>query len=345
MRVLYLCADRGIHRGGTKGASLHVEAFTAALAARGHDVTFVASAQHASGSCTGGIDVVHERYSLGHVAGLELAARLRVPFVLEVNAPLVQEAARHRPGTVRPSDTEAERRLLRQADLVLAVSEPLRRWAAGVRGGEAGTTVLANGCDPARFPRPAPVTGRPTLVFLGHPKPWHGADRLVPVLGAVRASGVDARLLVLGGGPGADAVRADAARAALGAQVEVTGPLSPAEAAARLRRGWIGLAPYPRQEPFYFSPLKVLDYLAAGLPVVTTRQGDLAQLVGRAGIVVDPGDDAAFGTAVASLARHPQRCRDLGRLGRARVLSSCTWDDAAAAWERRVAALTARSVV
>ena len=76
----------------------------------------------------------------------------------------------------------------------------------------------------------------------------------------------------------------------------------PSEASRRLSDAAIGLAPYPTQSPFYFCPLKIIDYLAAGLAVVSTDQGDIAELVGDAGIVLDdPDDDQAFADAVRAL--------------------------------------------
>ena len=287
-------------------------------------------------------DVVVERYSLGHDTGLDAARRWDVPFVLEVNAPLVEEASRHRHGTVVSIDADVERRLMMRADLVTAVSEPLREWVTKRRGSSRGTAVLSNGCDPSHFALEARIAGRPTIAFLGHPKPWHGAERLVPLLVRAHDAGIAARLLVIGGGRGAGEVLDAAGAAGIAGSVTVTGAVSAGEATARLRAAWVGVAPYPRQDPFYFSPLKVLDYLAAGLPVVTTDQGDLGALVGNAGVLVSPDDDAALASAVIDLLADPVRCRTLGERGRSHVLNTHTWDDVAARWEGLVAPLVGR---
>ncbi len=272
-------------------------------------------------------DVVYERYSLGHLAGLEVARTLGRPLLLEVNAPLVAEASRHRPGTVSGTDDAVERRLFGEADVVLAVSEPLRRYVVARRGTDRGTAVIPNGCDPALFPYPAPLDdARPTVVFLGHPRPWHGAERLPGLISALAAAGAPARLLVIGGGPGAEAVADGARERGLGHAVEVTGPLPRAEAARRLMEATVAVAPYPADPFFYFSPLKVVECMAAGLPVVTSHQGDLPGMLGGTGMVVAPDDDRALRDAVLLLLGDASLRRRLGTAARARALRMFTWD-------------------
>lgn len=348
--VVMINADRGIAPGSTKGAAQHLRGIAAGLQAAGHVVRLF-SRRTAEGPFPAPVlplewldrachpddkvgaavtapgrrhTVVYERYSLGHLGGLALARRLDVPFVLEVNAPLVDEALAHRPDTVADHDAAAESELLRRADLVLAVSSELASWARDHRGGP--THSLPNGFEPTWFSEPArPGAPDRPLVFLGHPKPWHGADRLVDLLVGLDGRGHRPELLVIGGGSGADDLQHAARRAGVGARVTITGALPPERATSLLRHGAVGLAPYRRHEPFYFCPLKVVDYLAAGLPVVSTDQGDIADLVGDAGIVVDPDDDRALVAAVAALLDEPTRRTSMGHRGRTRAVDSMTW--------------------
>lgn len=346
MKVFFVSADRGIPPGGTKGASVHLRALAAGLTRAGHHlVTFSpragafptrlvdlkgASSLLGEAERSGPPDVIYERYSLGHLAGLEAARTLRCPLLLEVNAPLVAEATRHRPDTVTVTDGDAERRLFTEADVVLTVSEPLRRHVADVRGTASGTVVVPNGCDADLFPDPAPLDGvQPTLVFLGHPRPWHGAERLPALLAWLREAGCPASLLIIGGGPGAEAVSEAARRLGVGDAVEVTGPLPQVEAAQRLTEATVAVAPYPADPFFYFSPLKVVECMAAGLPVVTSDQGDLPRMLGETGVVVAPDDDRALCEAVLHLLRNPCLRQRLGAAARARALRLFTWDGVA----------------
>lgn len=359
MRILHVCADAGIPLDGSKGASVHLRSLAEALA-RDHEVVLVvrrpasgpaggtAGATGAGASAppaalvlegpasldaavarAGVPDVVYERYSLGHLDGLDLARRLDRPFVLEMNAPLAAEAQQHRPGTVAAGDAEAEARLLREADLVITVSTPLRDHVAAVRGPRP-TLVVHNGVDPARFGSPRPKDPVPTLGFLGHPKPWHGADVLPEVLRRLRDRGHDARLLVVGGGPGAESVTRAAAAAGVAPHVEVTGALPPADAAAEIARAWVGVAPYAALEPFYFSPIKLVEYLAAGVPVVATSVGDLPSIVADGGVLVPPGDLAALVDAIDRLLADEAVRHERAERGRQHVLAQHTWSAVAA---------------
>ena len=339
MRIHQVCADRGVAPGGTKGAARHLASVAGALARAGHQVTTYArrrrdGADHpvevrplADLASAARPDAVYERYSLGHDAGLEQARGWGVPFVLEVNAPLVAESLAHRPDTVGPGDAATERRLLAAADLVVCVSEPLRAWAATRRGTARGTIVLPNGVDPERFAVSAsPAEAAPVIGFLGHPKPWHGVDRLTGLLGAARRSGFDARLLVIGGGPGADAVAEAATADGLVDHVEVTGPVDPTTAATRLREVAVAVAPYHPHSDFYFCPIKIVEYLAAGLPIVTTDQGDIPALVGDAAVVCPAADDRAIESAVVDLLGDRAARGALGAAARSRGLHRFSWD-------------------
>jgi glycosyltransferase involved in cell wall biosynthesis len=67
------------------------------------------------------------------------------------------------------------------------------------------------------------------------------------------------------------------------------------------------------------SPNKFFDYLAAGIPVVNNYPGWLAGLIEehQCGVVVPPGDAAAFTAALQRLAADPTSCRAMGAAARA----------------------------
>lgn len=359
MRVLQLCADAGIAPGSTKGAAQHLRGVAAGLSTLGHEVV-TASARQPEGpfpvpvldlsdglalAAAGEVDVIYERYSLGHRAGLDVAVASGRPLVLEVNAPLVAEATTHRPGTVAANAATVEVELLRRADLVITVSKPLARWVDDHRHStDRAALTLANGFQPTWFAKPAEPQNDGPLVFLGHPKPWHGAARLPWLLRALADRGHDPTLLIIGGGTGIDPIKAQAQALGVAGRIDITGPLPPEQATGLLTDGCLGLAPYHRQEPFYFCPLKVVDYLAAGLPVVSTDQGDIAELVRGAGVLVDPDDDAALVDAVAALLDDPWRRAELGRAGRTRAMAERTWLAVATATAAAIEAIGSTSL-
>jgi glycosyltransferase involved in cell wall biosynthesis len=71
---------------------------------------------------------------------------------------------------------------------------------------------------------------------------------------------------------------------------------------------------------FEGSPLSVLEYMDAGLPIVATAVGGVPELIesGATGLLVPPGDPAALGAAIAELLRDPRRAIEIGSSARER---------------------------
>ena len=130
--------DAGIQPGRKKGAAIHLRAMRRAFASLGAKVDALDESdptlldQKLSDlEVEGGVDLVYERYSLGSSRAVEFADRLGLPFVLEMNTPLIEEEARWRTGPVSEAVLEQEARVLSGADHVIAVSNQVRDYALG----------------------------------------------------------------------------------------------------------------------------------------------------------------------------------------------------------------------
>ena len=100
---------------------------------------------------------------------------------------------------------------------------------------------------------------------------------------------------------------------------------------AHLEGTAIAVAPYPmpqREADHYFSPLKVYEYMAAGLPVVASSLGQIPDALDGCGVLVPPSDPAALARAIDSLAQDPARRADLGGRARRAAVERHSWSGA-----------------
>jgi glycosyltransferase involved in cell wall biosynthesis len=353
MRVAYLSTDGGIAFRGAKGAAVHVEELVRSLAAAGAEVLLLVAGSATTevpdydgvtveilprpgkGATVGellgaederaawleerlrtfGADLLFERFALYSAVGAEAARALAIPHFVELNAPLLAEAARYRRLESEDAAEQLERRTLSGADLVLVVSDPLVAYARG--RGARRVEVVPNAVDPTRYPQRAERNGgRPVAVFAGSLRPWHGVECLAAAWALLGDTAPT--LLVVGDGPG---------RALLeGAGARMTGAVPHVLVPALLAEADLGLAPYAADAPDYFSPLKLFEYLAAGLATIAADLPGVRAIVDdESAALVPPGDAEALAGAVAALAADTARRRSLGAAGRALVVSRHTW--------------------
>jgi glycosyltransferase involved in cell wall biosynthesis len=279
-------------------------------------------------------DLLYERYALFNLAGVMAARRTAIPLVLEVNAPLAWERAQYEQLTMRRLARACERLVCRSADLVEAVSTPLKEHLLAIGVSRDRITVVPNGADPAVFTPDADARrdvrarlGIPddcvVIGFSGILRPWHGAELLIDAVAALRARR-DVRLLFVGDGPSRASLESRARAHGLQTRVIVTGRLPHDEIPRYIAAFDIGVSP---RTTFYASPMKVPEYMAAGVAVVAPRSANLVDLIAdtRDGLLFAPDDAADLAETLRRLVDDPATRAVIGHAARETVLARRTW--------------------
>lgn len=168
-------------------------------------------------------------------------------------------------------------RTVRQARAVFVVSEFYRRQLAGET--DRPLILLGNGVEMSHFEAPREVPADLRAL----PRPWLGYVGLLShfldfeLLEAVRRNRRGGTVVLIG--PGSPATEAAVAELASREGVAVLGPKPYAEVPAYMQALDVGLIPFRASDPFVqgINPNKVYQYLAAGLPVITTPVLDLQE--------------------------------------------------------------------
>lgn len=278
-----------------------------------------------------GFDLIYERYSLFSTAGAQIGHRLGAPLVMEVNAPLLAEQRKHRGLVHGEHAARTTAQSFAAAQRIVCVSRLVADWVRRDYPGLGDVNVIPNGVNTNRIaPRPDRQADHNhslgevvRIGFVGTLKPWHGTDRLLSACANLRGN---FHLDVLGHGPEAEALAGQAKALGLTEQVTFHGAVPPQEVPLLLQDLDIAVAPYPAGEN-YFSPLKVYEYLAAGLPVVASAVGSIPEVLEGTGaaILTDPEGTADLTRALQHLIDDPEARRTMGARARSEALAHHSW--------------------
>lgn len=288
-------------------------------------------------------DCLYERYNLFLPAGIWLARRYKLPMLLEVNAPILEERSRYDGLALTALGRWSQRYCWRNADMVLPVTHVLGNIVQGYGVPPEKIDVIPNGIDPARFADAPDVASAKralgleqylVLGFTGFVRDWHGLDKVIDL---IATDPPDARrlLLVVGDGPARPALEEQARRLGITQRVRFTGIVGRDEVARHVAAFDIALQPAVVS---YASPLKLFEYLVLGKAIVGPDQPNIREILhpDHNAVLFDPEQPGALADAVKRL------CDDVALRNRVAANARATIDKQQLTWSanaRRAVAL------
>ena len=288
-------------------------------------------------------DILHAHSpALCGMAGARAARRLGLPFVYEIRAFWEDAAVGNgtgREGSVKYRLTRAlEDRVVARADAVFTICEGLRRDLVG-RGHDADKIGLSpNGVDLTLFGEPPPrddalaaeigIGKGPVIGFIGSFYDYEGLDDLIAAMPLMRERHPEAQLLLVGGGPMDEALRAQAAASAASEAIVFTGRVPHSE--VERYYSLVDVLAYPRKKSRLtdlVTPLKPLEAMAQKRIVAASDVGGHRELIedGVTGLLFPPDDPAGIAAALAGFIDAQDRWPALREAGRAHVAQSHDW--------------------
>lgn len=259
-----------------------------------------------------------------------LAARiLRRPLVLEVHSPFYIE--RQLRGRRKSSLLRwFERVQWKRAERIWSVSSALKAIICENGVSPNRIVVIPFGVRMDGFADRQPRLRDDTLqiIFIGSFYPWHGIELLLEAFSVAQARVPCLRLCLVGDGIVRSASQKKIRTLGIEHSVHFTGWLPRDRTIEHLNNSDIAVAPYLKLEPFYFAPVKILDYMAAGLAIVASEQGQICEMLEHRsnGLLVSPGDISALVNALIQLAENPSLRQRLGEAARTKITHVYTWE-------------------
>jgi glycogen synthase len=213
---------------------------------------------------------------------------------------------------------------LRSATWVTGVSSTvLGRAAELVPEIAARSSVIYNGLELPAFPPEALSFDPPRLLCLGRLVPAKGFDLALNALASIRQRYPGARMIIAGEGPARSQLERQTVLLGLSAAVEFVGSVEPQKVFALINKATLVLIP-SRHEGL---PTVALQAALMARPVVATRVGGVREAVvhGETGLLIENGDGASLGEAIAFFLNSPSIAAKMGMAGRERTRKLFTW--------------------
>lgn len=279
-------------------------------------------------------DFLYERYNLFLPAGTWLKKKTGIPYFVEVNAPLSRERATYSGLHLQKIARYYERMTFQNADRLFPVTGVLADIICEMGAPRQNITVLHNGITPLEYETADGSTireelglqGKIVLGFVGFIREWHRLDRIIQILNH-EDTNPNLHLMVVGEGPAIDDCLELAESLNIKHRVHYLGFQDRSAIPNHLAAMDIALQPAVTD---YASPLKIFEYLIAGLAIIAPDQPNIREILTHreTGLLFNPENFEDAETAIVELSQSKELRNQIGKAGQKLIETrKYTWDN------------------
>lgn len=294
-------------------------------------------------------DLVMDRYHLYRSAAAFAARRFHLPYVLWIDSPAAYEQRHYLHEFIQiPGIAEwNEQKVISMADRAVMVSKEIKQYLVRGSAAKGRFEVVPNGVDQEKF-SPA-VNGReirakfpfkdPVILgFVGSFSPWHGIEKLKTWMKFALNKFRQTSFLLIGDGSRRGELENFVRSGGWDpSRVLFTGHVSHDKVPIYISAMDVCLLPYDQEkEGFYFSPLKLFEYMASAKPVLASKMGQIEKVIqdDQNGMLYSPCSSEETYGKLKQLINDPALRLRLGENARKTILENYTWRHTALAAER-----------
>jgi glycosyltransferase involved in cell wall biosynthesis len=291
-----------------------------------------------------GFDLIHERFNLLALGGAWASKKLGIPFVLEVNADLLEQRKFKgipERGLRRLFAVWATQMCFNAAAKVICISGSLKdhlskKWNLA----HDKLTVLPCAADVDAFGpkhngelvrRDLGLTNEPVVLWLGGFYPWHDLGLLLDSFSLVLQRQPTAKLILVGDGQTRQSIVQKIQKNGLTQSVIMTGAIAHSRVPEMVSVADVAVvpsAPVSASHGGTGTPLKLFEYMAAGKAIVATALNEAVEVIqdGHNGLLVEANDVNKFAESTLNLINDPKERNRLGQNARAQAVKQYSWE-------------------
>ena len=268
-------------------------------------------------------DVIHERFGLYAYGGIMASKLLRIPHIIEINGPGIEEKKLFTKD-IDPIQKFTAKRIrklcLKTTNHIVAVSNNLKTFLINnhIIKNSDKITVLPNAADVEAFDKQFNVQSikaslgldnKFIIAYTGTLQVWYAIDDLISAFPSVIKEIPNAYLLIIGEGQAREKLETLVNQREIADRVKFMGYVNHSKIPEIISIADVVVAPFKELGMTFFgSAIKVFEYLSAGKPIVATKIGQIAEVLKdqHTALLVTPGHIEELANAIIRLARDEQ---------------------------------------